>query len=73
MYSGNYLLPAMNNLRDSVLMAVTKERVTIVLDKEVLEALDQKRNLSRSKYINDFLYLSLATDANYKINKWLEK
>lgn len=63
----------MNNLRDSVLMAVTKERVTIVLDKEVLEALDQKRNLSRSKYINDFLYLSLATDANYKINKWLEK
>lgn len=50
-----------------------KQRITIAIDTEVLQALDQERNLSRSKYINNVLYLSLATEHDYKINKMSEK
>jgi hypothetical protein len=51
---------------------VTKQ-ITITLDREVLQALDQERNLSRSKYINNVLYLSLAREHDYGLRNLQEK
>jgi metal-responsive CopG/Arc/MetJ family transcriptional regulator len=51
----------------------TKTRIAVTLDAEVLKALDQERNLSRSKYINNLLYLSLATEQDLGLRRLMEK
>ena len=52
---------------------VIKTRIAITLDQEVLQALDQERKLSRSKYINNLLYLSLAEEQAIGLRNLMEK
>jgi hypothetical protein len=52
---------------------VIKTRIAITLDPEVLQALDQERKLSRSKYINNVLYLSLTTEQDLGLRNISEK
>ena len=51
-----------------------KQRVTVTLDKYILDELDRTRDeRTRSNFINDLLFYSLATDVDYKVNRILEK
>jgi metal-responsive CopG/Arc/MetJ family transcriptional regulator len=51
-----------------------KQRVTVTLDKYILEEMDRIRNeRTRSNYINDLLFYSLATEEDLGTRKFSEK
>jgi hypothetical protein len=52
---------------------VTKTRIAITIYTEILQALDEERKLSRSKYINNVLYLSLASEQDLGLRRLMEK